>query len=75
MMGQQPTDQNALFYDFCLKNFVPPDHLLRKIDTLLDLNELRALLCPVYSHTGRPLIDPEVQMRTRTVCCCYRIRS
>ena len=41
MMGQLPPDQNALFYDFCLEKYVPPDHLLRKIDHVLDLNNLR----------------------------------
>jgi hypothetical protein len=42
MMGQQPADQNALFSDSSLENHVPHDLLLRKIDVLLDLNELRA---------------------------------
>jgi hypothetical protein len=41
MMGELPPDQNALFYEFCLENYVPQDHLLRKIDPLLDLSELR----------------------------------
>jgi transposase len=63
MVGQQPADQNALFYDFCLENYVPYDHLLRKIDTLLDLSELRIHLSPFYSHTGRTSIDPEVLIR------------
>jgi transposase len=75
MMGQQPTDQNALFYEFCLENFVPHDHLLRKIDALLDLSELRAHLAPFYSHTGRPSIDPEVLIRMLVVGYCYGIRS
>jgi len=75
MMGQQPTDQNALFYDFCLENFVPHDHLLRKIDALLDLSELRAHLAPFYSHSGRPSIDPEVLIRMLVVGYCYGIRS
>jgi transposase len=75
MMGQQPADQNALFYEFCLENHVPPDHLLRKIDALLDLSELRAHLSPFYSHTGRPSIDPEVLIRMLIVGYCYGIRS
>ena len=36
MMGQLPPDQNVLFYEFCLENYVPEDHLLRQIDPLLD---------------------------------------
>jgi hypothetical protein len=62
-MGQQPPDQNALFYDFCLEDYVPQDHLLRPIDPLLDLSPLRGHLAPYYNHTGRPSVDPEVMIR------------
>ena len=41
MMGQLTPDQNALFYDFCLENYVPQDHLLRQINPFLDLSDLR----------------------------------
>jgi transposase len=75
MMGQQPPDQNALFYDFCLENHVPQDHLLRQIDPLLDLSPLREHLAPYYSHTGRPSVDPEVMIRMLIVGYCYGIRS
>ena len=75
MMGELPPDQNALFYEFCLENYVPHDHLLRKIDPLLDLSELRETLYPFYSHTGRPSIDPEVMLRMLIVGYCYGIRS
>jgi hypothetical protein len=37
MMGRQGDDQSKLFYEFCLEDRVPSDHLLRKIDRLLDL--------------------------------------
>ena len=75
MMGELPPDQNALFYEFCLEKYVPQDHLLRKIDPLLDLSELRESLSPFYSHTGRPSIDPEVMLRMLIVGYCYGIRS
>jgi len=75
MMGELPPDQNALFYGFCLENYVPQDHLLRKIDPLLDLSELRESLSPYCSHTGRPSIDPEVMLRMLVVGYCYGIRS
>jgi hypothetical protein len=32
MMGQQGEDQAKLFYEFCLEDRVPADHMLRKID-------------------------------------------
>lgn len=75
MMGQQPPDQNALFYEFCLEKYVPQDHLLRQIDALLDLSELRNHLSTSYSHTGRPSVDPEVLLRMLIVGYCYGIRS
>jgi transposase len=70
MMGELPPDQNALFYEFSLENYVPQDHLLRKIDPLLDLSELRETLSPYYSHTSRPSIDPEVMLRMLIVGYC-----
>jgi transposase len=49
-----------LFYDFCLDEQVPADHLLRRIDRFLDLEVIRAELKPFYSRIGRPSIDPEL---------------
>ncbi len=37
LMGQQGEDQAKLFYEFCLEDRVPADHMLRKIERLLDL--------------------------------------
>lgn len=75
MMGQLPPSQDTLFYDFSLEQFVPQDHLLRQIDALLDLSELREHLASYYSHTGRPSIDPELMIRMLIVGYCYGIRS
>ena len=51
-----------LFYDFCLDDYVPSDHLLRSIDGHLDLDGLRQTLKPFYSWTGRPSIDPALMV-------------
>jgi transposase len=75
MMGELPPDQNNLFYDFCLDQHVPPDHLLRQISQVLDLGDLRQHLRSYYSHTGRPSIDPELMIRMLIVGYCYGIRS
>lgn len=75
MMGQLPPDQNALFYDFCLEKYVPHNHLLRKIDHVLDLSNLREHLRDYYSTTGRPSVDPELMIRMLIVGYCYGIRS
>ena len=45
MMGRLKSDQGQLFYEFHLSDAVPEDHLVRKIDTALDLSWLRRELC------------------------------
>lgn len=75
MMGQQGAAQEHLFYQFNLESHVPADHLLRRIDSVLDLSELRQHLAPFYSPTGRPSIDPELMIRMLIVGYCFGIRS
>ena len=74
MMGRQTTPER-LFYDFCLEDHVPADHLLRQIDGVLDLDELRDQLKPFYSLIGRPSVDPELMVRMLLVGYCFGIRS
>jgi transposase len=75
MMGQQGPAQEQLFYTFSLESHVPAEHLLRRIDCVLDLTDLRRHLAPHYSHTGRPSIDPELMIRMLIVGYCFGIRS
>ena len=74
MMGTQAIP-DQLFYDFCLEDHVPQDHLLRRIDFFLDLDEMRTELKPYYSHMGRPSVDPELLIRMLIVGYCFAIRS
>jgi transposase len=74
MMGMQ-TAPAQLFYDFCLDDHIPDDHLLRRIDQFLDLARVRTELKPFYSTIGRPSIDPELMMRMLIVGYCMGIRS
>ena len=75
MMGAAVGRQDRLFYEFDLEEKVPTDHLLRKIDAVLDLSWLRRELAPYYSHTGCPSVDPELMIRMLLVGYCYSIRS
>ena len=75
MMGEQLGRQDRLFYEFCLDDRVPADHLLRRIDAVLDLSWLRAELALYYSHTGSPSVDPELLIRMLVIGYCYSIRS
>jgi transposase/predicted metalloprotease len=74
MMGTQAAPER-LFYDFCLEDHVPDDHLLRCIDRFLDLGDVRQTLKPFYCTIGRPSIDPELMIRMLIVGYCFAIRS
>ena len=74
MMGFQGTPAR-LFYDFCLEEHVPVDHMLRGIDRHLALDDLRQSLKPFYSQMGRPSVDPELMIRMLIVGYCMGIRS
>ena len=75
MMGRRERGQGQLFYEFNLDDVVPPDHLVRKIDAVLDLGWVHEELAPYYSHTGRPSIDPELMIRMLIVGYVFAIRS
>ena len=75
MLGERVGQQDRLFYEFDLDDRIPTDHLLRRLDAVLDLSWLRTKLAPFYSHTGRPSIDPELMIRMLLVGYCYSIRS
>lgn len=75
MMGMLETDQRRFFYDFCLDDAVPADHLVRKIDAVLDFGWLRPALTACYSHTGRPSVDPELMLRMLILGYVFAIRS
>src|SRR6266852_5563994 len=75
MMGRREEGQGQFFYSFDLDKVVPPDHLVRQIDGLLDLSWVHKELAPYYSHTGRPSIDPVLMMRMLLVGYVFAIRS
>jgi transposase len=75
MMGPRQVAQGALFYEFSLERHVPDDHLLRAIDRVVDLGDVRVRLAPFYSTTGRPSVDPELMIRMLLMGYCLGIRS
>ena len=74
-MGRLSGDQDRLFYEFDLDAVVPADHLVRRIDGVLDLSWLHGELAAFYSATGRPSIDPELMMRMLIIGYVFAIRS
>jgi transposase len=75
MMGRRESGQGQFFYSFDLDAVVPPDHLVRQIDDVLDLSWVHKELAPYYSHTGRPSIDPVLMIRMLMVGYVFAIRS
>ena len=75
MMGRLEPGQERLFYNFRLEDQVPANHLLRKLDALLDFEAIRKQLEPFYSEIGRPSVDPELMIRMLLIGYSYSIRS
>jgi transposase len=75
MMGRLEPGQERLFYTFRLEDQIPANHLVRKLDALLDFDPIREELASYYSDTGRPSIDPELMIRMLLIGYCYSIRS
>src|SRR5450432_3872489 len=75
MMGRRKDGQGQFFYSFDLDEVVPPDHLVRQIDGVLDLGWVHKELSPYYSHTGRPSIDPVLMIRMLIVGYVFALRS
>ena len=58
MTARRNQSQRQLFYELRLDEVVPDNHLVRKIQALLDLSWVYAGVAPYYSKIGSPSIDP-----------------
>jgi transposase len=63
-MMERQNEPDRLFYEFSFESHLPAQHLLRRIDALLDLSFVRTELASFYSSTGRPSVDPELMIQT-----------
>ncbi|WXJ84405.1 hypothetical protein MTBGP_11960 [Moorella thermoacetica] len=50
-----------------IESLIPDDYYLRRIDAAVDFSFIRARVAHLYSHTGRPFIDPEIAFRLVTL--------
>src|SRR5688572_355504 len=63
MLGRKERDQLELFTG-SLRQLIPDDNVLVRVDRVLDLSWLRAEVADCYcADDGRPGIDPEVAVR------------
>ena len=59
-----------------LENLVPENHLLRKIDRVIDFSYINEICKPYYCEdNGRPAIEPEILFRMLFIGYLYGIRS
>jgi transposase len=64
MVGKQDRWQEDLFVAGPLRNLIPDDHVLKRVDKVLDLSWLRGEVADCYcADNGRPGIDPEAAVR------------
>lgn len=74
VLGEK-TRQEPMFYYVRLDDMIPQDHLLRMIHRYVDFGSIKERVRHLYSHTGRPSIDPEVLLRMLLVGYLYGITS
>lgn len=64
MLGRKERDQLELFITGSLRQLVPDEHILARVDGVLDLSWLHDEVADLYCvDNGRPGIDPEVAVR------------
>lgn len=64
VIGKQERWQEDLFVAGSLRDLIPEDHILRRVDAVLDLSWLREEIADSYCEdNGRPGIDPEAALR------------
>jgi transposase len=64
MLGRKERDQLELFITGSLRQLVPDDHILARVDRVLDLSWLHDEVADLYcADNGRPGIDPEAAVR------------
>lgn len=74
MLGESQRKE-PMFYYVRMEEMIPATHLLRLVDKHVDLNFIRDKVKHLYSHTGRPSIDPEILLRMLLIGYLYGITS
>ncbi len=64
MIGSQNRDQLEFFVCGSLRDLIPDDHILARVDRVLDLGWLKADVADLYAPgIGRPGVEPEAAVR------------
>lgn len=74
VLGEKKKEEK-FFYYLRPEELIPEDHILRLIDRYVDFSFIRTKVEHLYSHTGRPSVDPDVMMRMILVGYLFGITS
>lgn len=75
MMGKKSLDGRNQMAIISLDDLVPQDHLLRKIDRVIDFTFIYELVKDLYSDVGKESIDPIVLFKICFIQYLFGIRS
>jgi len=75
-MLRRPGPEQTALEIVSLDQLVPMDHLLRKIDAVIDFSFIHDLTAPLYcGDNGRPPLDPTVMFKALFVGYLFGVRS
>jgi hypothetical protein len=75
MMGKEEGKNNKLFWGFDIGTRVPEEHLLRKLNRVLDLKFLYESVAEKYGRKGNVSVPPPVIMKMMLLLSLYNVRS
>jgi len=74
-MTKKGLDERNQYAYISLDDLVPSDHLVRKVDAVIDFTYIYDLVEDLYSPTGKPSIDPVVLIKICMIQYLFGIRS
>ncbi len=74
MLGEKKRSE-PMFYHINVDALIPENHLLRLVTKYVDFSFIREQVKHLYSHTGRPSVDPEILLKMLLVGYLYGINS
>src|SRR6476661_10278086 len=75
-MLRRPEPEQTALEIVTLEELVPSDHLLRKIDAVVDFSFIHELTAPLYcADNGRPPLDPTLMFKALFVGYLFGVRS
>ena len=75
MINDRPAIQSSLEF-VCIDELVPDDHLLRKIEKVIDFSFIHDLVKDLYcADNGRPALDPTLLFKLLFLGYLYGVRS